>query len=415
GGGSGDGSVPSDGSGTQARLAQRLLDGFGINMHVGTAGGTYLPIYQTPNLPHLIDCLSYLGTKLVRDSNNTGNFAAISQATGVKWGLFVDESAASNFGPILDGFRAFRTAHPDMVAWYEGPNEPDSGAKWTQETLQDGANFMPAMWSAGQADHVPVIQTSFGQGWDKPTGDYGVTGDLSASADYGNAHVYFDPSFLAPNEGGLYGTGTIDMIDRLARLTTPNKPVAITEFGYQTDRVAEDARADYILTFIFDAFWRWHDPYYVYYAMFDDGSGNWGLFDDNFSPRASAVALHNLYQLLADSDGAAQTFAPGRLDFSFAGLPPGDNAGMGGQTALLQKSDGSFWVVAWNEQNRANGSTPSIPVAPVTVTLQLATAATSIAVYDPRVGTAPVAQAAGAKTMAVSLPAHPILIRIVRP
>jgi hypothetical protein len=308
-----------------------------------------------------------------------------------------------------------------IVLAYEGPNEPDSASSngictdGKTACLAAAATFMSKVADAGKADGVSVFQTSFGLNYPDP-GDYGTTGDLSQFADYGNAHTYFQTGHgsRAPSEDGIFDRGSIYWLNKDAALTTPNKPIAITEFGYfvsgGADAVTPHAQAVYTMEVIFDAFIE-KNPYYFHYALYEDASGDWGLFDDDHTPRESATDLKNLFTILADHGASAADFAAGKLDFTFGALPTGPNVGMGGKSVLLQKKDGRFELVLWNEQNINAGE-----AAPVDVTLTFNSATmTSIDVYDPTVGVASQKHLSQVKSTTVSMPSHPIVLEIVHP
>ncbi len=80
-----------------------------------------------------------------------------------------------------------------------------------------------------------------------------------------------------------------------------------------------------------------------YYALFDDGSGNFGLMNQDGTPKTAGTALHDLITLLADTGPNAATFTPGSLSFTLSGNQSTDN------TLLIQKSNGSDWLALWDE------------------------------------------------------------------
>jgi hypothetical protein len=300
---------------------------------------------------------------------------------------------------------------------FEGPNEADVFASGGQKAA---AQFQPQVYSAAHAAGLPAIDISFGAGWcsspNNPpgcstTGDYGTVGDLSASADYANAHTY--PA-ASPGSGNTFKTLNAD-----ANLAAPGRPVAITEFGWVTGQagnwgnVSVDTQAAYVVEGILDAF-TLGNPYYFYYALYDDGSGNFGLFYDTGVAKPAATAVRVLFQLLGDTAANALTFTPSALDYTLSGLPA-PSGGTGGQQILLQKSDKSFWLALWNEQTINQGTTgQDVAVAAVPVTLSLGKQASQISVYDVlAASTTPVQTAASTDTLMLSLPAHPILVKIV--
>jgi len=127
------------------------------------------------------------------------------------------------------------------------------------------------------------------------------------------------------------------------------------------------------------------------YAMFNDGSGNFGLMNPDGSPKPAGQALHNLTTLLQDTGGG---FAPGSLNY-FLGGSQGDN------TLLMEKSDGSYWLSIWNESAGAHS-----------VTLSLGAAASQIRVFDPLTGTNAVQTANNASSITLAVPDHPVIVEI---
>ena len=85
--------------------------------------------------------------------------------------------------------------------------------------------------------------------------------------------------------------------------------------------------------------------------------------------KPAGTAIHNLTTLLADTGANAATFAPGSLAYTLGGTTANDN------TLLMQKSDGSYWLSLWNENDAAHNVTLTLP------------AAAQIKVFDPLTGT----------------------------
>jgi hypothetical protein len=407
----------------KARRTADLLAGFGINTHIdaGTSG------YQ--DLTQVVASIRYVGNgglHILRDGpmNATydltqGTWASVHQQTGVMFDAVIGWTQPSDYSTVLATMTQMASASDKYIFAFEGPNEADVFAKGDQE---QAAAFQPQVYSAAHAAGVPAIDISFGAGWcsspNTPpgcstTGDYGTVGDLSASVDFANAHTY--PS-ASPRSGNTFQTLNAD-----ANLPAPGKPVAITEFGWVTAQagnwgnVSTTTQAAYVTEGILDAF-ALGNPYYFYYALYDDGSGNFGLFYDTGVAKPSATAVRVMFQLLGDAGAAAQTFTPASLDYTLAGLPA-QTGGVGGYDLLLQKSDKSFWLALWNEQTLNQGTTgQDNTIASVPVTLTLPSAATSLDVFDVLASnTTAIQSATDASSLAMQLPAHPILVKIVMP
>ena len=252
-----------------------------------------------------------------------------------------------------------------------------------------------------------------------PLGDYNQVGDLSAWTDYGNAHAYPHYSPLT-NDGEGSGGSAFQELNYDANLAASGRPVAITEYGWLSNQpgsfgdVSLNTQATYAVEGILDG-WLLHDAYYFYYALTDDGSGNFGLYYNNpLNPKPAATAIRVLYQLLGDSGANATTFTPGSLDYSISNMPSGNP---GGQQLLFQKSDGTFWLVLWNEEQlNSDDYGNDYSIGNVDITLHLGSVPQSIQVYDVlSQNTTPVATPTldANNNTTISLPAHPILVEIV--
>lgn len=405
--------IPTDASGEVASPAQALLNGFGVNTHIDDS------VYQTLGLAQIENCINYLGgVTFLRDSPLSWQdgtwWPQIAASTNTQFLAYIGYSSASAFSTITDNINSVPYQY---LMGLEGCQEPDTGALLGYaETLAQGSAYQSTVQASAASYGIPTFQMSFGQGYNiNPTqGNYGSQGAIGL-ADYGNIHV--SPA-TSPNAGGLLAQQIVN-----ARLATPNKPAAVTSFGWSMTPSASvvgsctaATAAAYILTFIFDAF-ALGIPYYFYQDLVDDtSSGNTrpatGLFDGTGAPRPAATAVRNLFSLLSDTGPNALSFVPGKLSFSLTGMPSSDGK-TGGKHALFQKSDGSFWLVLWNEQPLNNTSGTDITIAPSSVTLTLGAQAVSVTVYDPLQSTTRVSVATSVLTVTVSLPARPILVKVV--
>ena len=102
---------------------------------------------------------------------------------------------------------------------------------------------------------------------------------------------------------------------------------------------------------------------YVYELLEDPNSPGFGLIDGNMNPRPAYYEIHNLIANLSDPGPG---FTPGQLPYSVTG---GDATL---DQLLLEKRDGSFWLILWLEQSSYDEvNLVSTPVAPQQVTLTL--------------------------------------------
>ena len=93
------------------------------------------------------------------------------------------------------------------------------------------AQFQQQVYATGHSLGLPVINMSAGAGWTAANnwqGDYGAVGDLSAYADFANAHTY-------PNAG--QGTDwSMQRLNGLAHLAAASRPVITTEIGWDENQ-----------------------------------------------------------------------------------------------------------------------------------------------------------------------------------
>lgn len=418
--------MPTDATGTEAAHAQEFLNGFGINTHIDFGNSAY------QNLSQVETDIQYIGNgmiRILRDSPSNSNdltwWPLIHQKTGAVFDAYIGEGGPGIYSAELGLMQQMAQSGGRYIFSFEGGNEEDdtnSGGPVSQGNSQYiAAAEQQTVFKDAKSFGLPVFNISFGAGWciapndpDCQHGDYNTVGDLSAFTDYANAHTY---TKFSPNTNGYFV-----MLNTAASLAASTKPVAITEYGWTTDtpgsccNVSRNTQAAYVVEGMLDA-WNLGNPYYFYYALYDDVSGTFGLASTSGVYKPAATALSVLFKLLGDPGSNALSFIPGLLDYTLTGMPASANKGsIGGQQVLFQKSDGSFWLALWNEQALNNLSGADVSVPAVKVLLNLATQASSIEVYDVLDGSTDAMQSASnTATLSISVPAHPILVKIVRP
>ncbi|HTW73242.1 MAG TPA: type I secretion C-terminal target domain-containing protein [Acetobacteraceae bacterium] len=369
-----------------AITADDFLGTLGINTHIGDVGA-----YS--DLSQVEQNLEYLGVGIDRDSTASASgisaLQQVSQAAGVKFDVYMPEGA-----PAWD--QDALALVPQMAAdgilhAIEGGNEEDdSYAQANGNSLSWTAQFQQQVYEMGQQVGLPVINMSFGAGWTAANnweGDYPDVGDLSADTNYANAHTY-------PNVGET-PNAAIEALNADAELAASSQPVITTEIGWQTSQFSETQIAQYVVDATFDGIAD-GDAGMYFYGLYDDSSGDWGLFNSDGTPRPAATALHDLTTLLADPGSNAASFTPGSLNYSLSGTQSGDNS------ILIEKSDGSFWIGLWNEGGGEH-----------TVTVNLPSPASEVEVFDPVTGTSAIESASNTSSVSVSLGGDPLLIEDV--
>lgn len=365
--------------------AENFVQTLGVNTHID------FQAYGYQNLRTVEAAINYLGLSNLRDSpENLADLGAngwwqqVANATGAKFDAFLGEGSYSQMTSDLG--RAAQLAQQGILNFIEGGNEEDDPYPASLgNTMALTAQFQQTVYQTAHQYGLPAINMSFGAGWTSANnwhGDYDKVGNLAPYADYANAHTY--PSG-APDQ-------TIQMLNADAQIAAVGRPVITTEIGWDANTTDLTSAAKYTLDAALDGF-KDGDAKTYFYALFDDGSGKFGLMNADGSAKPAGVALHNLTTLLADNPPAS--FSPGTLSYGLANTVAGDNS------LLFAKSDGSFWLAIWNEQAATHA-----------VTLSLGAAATSLQVFDPLTGTSAVQSVSNASQLQVTISDHPILVEI---
>ena len=370
-----------------AITASSFVNSLGINTHID------FNAYGYQNLATVEAAINYLGIKNIRDSASNGSDAStwlqVADATGAKFDDYIGQTSPSGMSTEL-GYVA-QLASEGILNYIEGGNEEDDAYPEALGNNQwIAASFQQQVYALGQSLGLPVINMSFGAGWTAAngwTGNYGTVGDLSAYANYANAHTY-------PNVGQT-PAAAIQQINGDAHLAAASRQVMNTEMGWNASLFSQGAIAQYVVQGALDSMQAGNAKTY-FYALFNDGSGPYGLMNSNGTATPAGTALHDLTTLLADTGANAASFTPGSLNFTLSGAQAGDN------TLLIQKSDGSDWLALWDE----TAGTHSI-------TLNLASNASQILVFDPVTGTSSIASANNTNSITVSLGNDPLLIEVI--
>jgi len=197
------------------------------------------------------------------------------------------------------------------------------------------------------------------------------------------------------------------------QLCGTDKQVVSTETGYFNNRnspgVSEAAAGKYIPRLFLESF-NYDIPRTYSYELinaFNDPNNsamNFGLLRNDGSEKPAYVALKNLIGLLSEP-GA--NFTPGSLDYTLEG----DTTNI--HNTLLQKSDGTFYLILWQEvpsfdlQQQVDISVPEVQT-----TLNLSTTISEAATYDPSNSLNPTAQYTNPNQLALNVSDSPLVIRL---
>lgn len=392
-------SVSSGGTGPQAAMADSLVESISVQTHL-SYNNVYTSGWSSIIRPRLLE----LGVRHIRERmvDNTTVQARVRDlgANGIKLtaGCWPQNGNYADASHCIARANAYGTGTIDA---FDGWNEVDNkGAGWASAWMA----WQKTLWSTYKAHPTwktrPLYANSLARA--ASTDDLG---NQSSLLDYGNMHSY--PA------GDVPSVVSKAWIPQWNRVASP-KGLVVTETGYHnclacpSNGVSFTAQSKYLGRLIFEYFNRGIKRTNIY-ELIDEGvsttsrEDNWGLLRNNGEPKPSFITIRNLITLLSDK---GSSFNPGRLDYALSGALATTHS------TLLQKRDGRFYLVLWQEvrswdvANRRDLTSPDDEV-----TLTLGAAARTINVYRPGEGTRPVQSGSGS-SMKLSVPDELIIVEI---
>ena len=374
---------------TPAQVAPRPADSFvesiGVNVHWGYDNTVYNSGFSI-----LKERLNELGVRHLRDGADAfvGGKGYVADRIN---GLYTDLGIRTTFitgrrqngypNPLTvslvdDELQGLKESFPiDLIEAIEGPNEYDAIGNRQGETdwMQKVRDYQAAVYQQVKADpklkNIPVIGPSF-----TTEKAYENIGSLDNYLDYSCVHLY--TSWRNPGTGGwgANGYGSISWnFNYLAKKQSPSgKPAQSTECGYNTylpegRGLPEGIQAKY-LPRTFAEFFRRGIYRSFRYELVDQGTGGnaeqqFGMLRNDLSRKPVFYAVRDLIGLLADP---GPTFTTTDLDYTLEG----DTKDV--RQILLQKRDGSYYLMLWLEVEGYNGDTDTeTPHDPQMITVQL--------------------------------------------
>ena len=416
------------------RKASDFLNSIGVNSAVSTRG---------ESLKKTIEITKYLGVRWIR-SGYEGNVPVadlieVYKQAGVRfsYGLL---SGGTDIDRLLKGGRELADAGALLA--FEGLNEPNNwdvtynGEKGGKEqSWMAVAKVQRDLYSAVKKDtslkKYPVWSLSENgaqtdntglQFLEIPKGAGAAMPDGTKYADYANCHNYFmhpshpglydnqtwnaaDPGLLCKVDGlyGNYGSTWRAKFKGYEGEALQNLPRVTTETGATINgELTEEKQARMFLNLYLAQFARgW--SYTALYLLRDrsDEAGNqtFGFYKPDYTPRKSALYMHNLTSILAEpatgTENVAEVSKPVKLNYSIAKLPETTHH------LLLQKSNGKFALIVWAEKVKGEDE--------VKITFENAV---SGKVYDPTLGSLPVSSVENSNAVTLTLSDHPMIIEI---
>ena len=407
--------------------ANYFLNSIGVNSAIDKRGE---PLDKT------IACAKYLGVRWFR-AGIEGNvpirdFIEMHQQAGVRfsWGI---GSGGSDIGKLIETGR--QVAAAGALLAFEGPNEPNNwGITYRGQSAGRNRSWAPVadlmrdLCLAVQNDPTlmkyPVWSISEGgaetdnvglQFLTIPAGTDASKASGTKYADYANVHNYIyhpnapglednktwkaaDPSAACKVDGlyGEFGKTWAHHYGGYSGETLATLPRVTTETGCLIEGpVTEEIHARNILTMYLDQFkrgWSYTAMYLLRDRVDEAGNQKFGFYKPDYSPRKAALYLHNLTTILADNGSKR-----GVLDYSIPSEP------VTVHDLLLQKDNGTFDLVVWDERMAGSDN----------VSIQFGLAVPLSTVYDPIAGVGPIRTEHDAKSIALMLSDHPMIIEVL--
>jgi hypothetical protein len=389
-----------------------FVQNLGINTHLGYPRTVYYGQSQ-----NVISALQYLGINTIRDNppgyNHDPTTTAATDAVAAA-GVQLDAVLVGN-GPVditdtIAETAAFEQAYPGSIAAIEGPNEINA---WpiTYDGVTDnyaaGVQVTQDLWTAvhnnPSLQTVPVYALTLSYGITGVAAGEQQLGDLSPYVTYGNAHMY---------DCCNVWQGNMPYWLPILKQDTPGVPMVITETGYTTTpaHVDELTAAKYNLNTFFENALNGIVKTYLYELVDENTSATdtnvsdyFGEFHNDWTPKTGATAIHNLTTILKSAGSGT---ASGTLNSSVSGLPATGHSFLLGSSTTF---DLAVWIDAtvYDPTNAVDIAAPAYPV-----TVNLGATFSNVAVYDPMIGTTPIATYSNVSTLSISVVDHPLIVQV---
>jgi hypothetical protein len=392
----------------QAQSAASFIDSIGVNAHLSYQDTTYGDFARVQHEVRSV------GIRHIREGVHLGS----SDDNHLLFGRWIELGKMNiRFDAVLDPRENLGAITPALISRieqlaggtiesFEGPNELDINMPdWIAVDREFQKSIFSSVESASASTHPLVIAPSLAF--------------IAKGKDFDGTLVGFDQGNLHPYPGGKMPSVIFPEQPRLAREVFGDKPIVITESGYHnatkdfSDQpgVSEQAAAKYIPRLFLENFSR-NIPKTYLYELFDEAPDpslrknqlHWGLVRADGTEKPACVALRNLIEELNDN---AAPKAPLDLSWTLSDSGPAIHH------LLLKNSNGSFYLVLWQEISSYNTwMHHDIDNPAVKTTLLLGKAARRLVLYDPVTQSAPIQAYENVNRVPLSIFDRPLVIRI---
>jgi hypothetical protein len=393
-----------------AKSSDAFVDSIGINTHINYFDRTY------GNFALVKAELKLLGIRHVRDGAQLVNSGYDAEMYG-RWRQLGTQG--QQFDMVFDPRASIKQVTSEvmgkihaqctgLVETVEGPNELDiSGIPgWPELARAYQTALYESVHQTSGMSAVPVIGPSMAF-----SANGARLGDMSELADLGNLHPYpggKSPSVVFPKEL------------QLAAVVYGTRKIIVTETGYHNaihkrsgqPGVSETAAAKYIPRLFLENFNHGIPRTYLYELLDEakdptatDAELHWGLIRADGTEKPAFHAVENLIGLLEDPSSSSITL--GTLQYGLSGSL--DNI----HHVLLQKRDGRFYLVLWQDAvsyDLSEKADTSVPGRELTLVLLKPVRIAKL--YRPSVQPSPVEQVDNVTKIGLSVPDHPLVVEL---
>ncbi len=395
----------------QAKSADSFVAAEGVNTHYINSVYTGQNAYSFPQLDQKLADLDirHIRDNTAEDPTNPAGFGRIDSLFSI-YGIRSDLVFGSTINSPAQVVNLLK-AHPGYEA-VEGLNESDFAARSYNGFIDNPAAHSYPATIAYQTDLYSAVkgdtQTAAVQVFSPAMGNSGNSQYLSSgsgSFQFASMHSYptaHNPTFALDTK-----------ISQTNQMSSPSKPIVATETGYYTKaadggQVSETAMMKYVPRLFGEYFNRGIVRTYDYELVDEnptsDRESNFGLLHWDLTPKPAYTALKNLNGLLKEA--AAGSFSPETLNYTMT-------APTSVHHTLLEKSDGTFYLLVWNEVTSWDLSGGRDITNPdVALTLALADQFAEAKIFLPGVSADPIATVLNPTSINLDVPDQMMVVEL---
>ncbi|RVU02921.1 hypothetical protein EOD41_02995 [Mucilaginibacter limnophilus] len=394
-----------------------VADAVGVNTHLDYVNTVYYKRYEDIIKPRLAE----LGVKHIRDHfgdtliNN--RYAELARLHNIRL-LVIAKDNGEDLHHLKNEVKRLNRSQ-QVVEMIEAANERDNGWKQNWNRLCYYLKEFYAVFKGdGETKDIPLVGPSFANTRDAAVELGKACNDAQNNMDVGNIHAYSGLFPESPIAGG-WGISLTQAIKNY-RTIAGNKPIIESECGYKMSEgldghpaVSQRTAAKYAPRLVLERMRHGINKLYFYQLIND--VEDFGLLNNDGSPREQFVALKNLIHLTTDNNS---NFTPNKVSYALTG----DTANI--RQMVLQKSDGKYLLMLWQGVSGSNkgyhhNDQVDVAVADKKVTLQLKNKPAAVRVFRPSFskmpdgnGIRPVAMYNGQSLVKLNVPDHIVIVEI---